>query len=224
MPAPLFPPARPGLALAVAVVMLVSLPAQAASNGLHLLPALGAAEPTPPSATLQPASPSGERPWVIQFLAGAGATVVAVPAGLYLGTLLGALTNNLVLAALPPLLFFAALPPLAVTWAEWLVGNLGAAGTARFQPAFWVALGVHVLAIVGAVAFGVSTVSFGTVAVLTLAEALLLPAAVTLTMRLTPGTPTVSPPTALAPLAPEPLPGREPMHRVPSVPLVAFAF
>jgi hypothetical protein len=219
MPAPLFPPARLGLALAVAVVLLVSLPAQASSPGLHLTPALGALEPTRAPAALQPASPSGEQPWTIQFLAGAGATVVAVPAGLYLGTLLGSLTNNLVLAALPPLLLFAALPPLAVTWAEWLVGNLGAEGRARFQPALWVALGVHVLAIVGAVAFGVSTLSFGTVAVLTLAEALLLPAAVTLTMRLTPG-----PPTALAPRAPEPLAGREPMPRVPSVPLVAFAF
>jgi hypothetical protein len=105
------------------------------------------------------------------------------------------------------------------------VGNLGAPGSARFQPAIWVALGVHVLAIVGAVAFGVATIDLGTVALFTLVEAVLLPSAVTLTMRLTGGE--ASPPaTALAPppRAPEPFPGREPLPRVPSVPLVAFAF
>jgi hypothetical protein len=78
-----------------------------------------------------------------------------------------------------------ALPPLAVTGAQWLVGNALQPGSVRFQPAVWVALGVHALAVTGAVLLGATVDDLGDAALFTLVEALVLPTAVTLTMRAT---------------------------------------
>jgi hypothetical protein len=183
----------------LALLLLLTLPARAAAQGPRLLPPVdpegaGAAGLLPP-------------PWPAQYLIGAGATVVAVPAGLLLGSLLGTLSNNLVLAALPGLVLFAVLPPLAVTLAEWLVGNHWAPGTAAFQPALWVAVGVHLAAMVVAIGLGVSSQSLTAVCLFTLAEALLLPGAVTLTMRLT-GRTATAPPRASTPGLPPALSGQ----------------
>lgn len=115
-------------------------------------------------------------------LAGAAATVVSVPGGLLLGSWVGTLSSNLYLAGLPSLLLFAALPPIAVTWAAWLAGNWITPGSARARPAVWVAIATHLAMMAGAIALGFSSHRLGDAALLTLAEALVLPAAVTLTI------------------------------------------
>lgn len=171
-------------AVALALLFLLTAPARAhaAEPRLLLTPDSAAASG---SLTETQATPSlAARPWPSQFLVGAGAAVVAVPGSLLLGSALGSLSNNLFLAALPSLVLFLALPPLAVTWAEWMFGNWDSPGSARFMPAIWIALGVHAAAMVGGIASGASYLNLGSMAILTLIEALVLPAVVTLSMRL----------------------------------------
>jgi hypothetical protein len=151
-----------------------------------------AARAAPGSARLLPEQPAAgmltENPmrWMaLELATGAGAAVVAVPATLALSAWVGSLSSNLVLAAAPAMVLLLALPPLAVAGAQWLVGNALHAGSARFQPAVWVALGVHVLAVTGAVLLGATVDRLGDAALFTLVEALVLPTAVTLTMRAT---------------------------------------
>jgi hypothetical protein len=55
----------------------------------------------------------------------------------------------------------------------------------RFQPAVWVTLGVHVLAVTGAVLLGATVQDARDAALFTLAEVVLLPTAGMLTMRAT---------------------------------------
>jgi hypothetical protein len=118
-----------------------------------------------------------------ELAAGAGAAVVAVPATLALSAWVGSLSSDLLLSAGPALVLLVALPPLAVVGVERWVGEALVPGSARLQPAVWAALGVHVLAVVGAVLLGTSVRDLGDAALFTLVEALVLPAAVTLTMR-----------------------------------------
>jgi hypothetical protein len=152
--------------------------------------------------------------------AGAGAALLATPVALWGAAGLGTLSNNLVLAAVPAVLLLAALPPLAVTLVELLVGNALAPGLARFQPAFWVALGTHVLAIAGGIALGLSVQRFGDVALFTLAEAVLLPVATTLTLNT--GTRSAPPSAALLPGAPGG--GGLPLPAAFSLPLLSTRF
>ncbi len=121
----------------------------------------------------------------LELATGMGAAVVAVPTTLALSAWVGTLSSNLVLAAAPAMLLLVALPPLAVAGAEWLVGNLRQPGRVRLQPAVWVALGVHVLAVTGAVLLGATVNDLGDAVLFSLVEAVVLPTAVTLTMRAT---------------------------------------
>ena len=156
------------------------------------------ARAAPESARLLPAGMRVEHPakWMaLELGTGAGAALVAVPATLALSAWVGSLSSNLVLAAAPAIVLLLALPPLAVTGAQWLVGNALQPGSVRFQPAVWVALGVHVLAVTGAVLLGATVDDLGDAALFTLVEALLLPTAVTLTLR------AVAPPEVFVPRA-----------------------
>ncbi len=167
----------PGVALALALVLLVApWTARAAPESARLLP-------EQPAAGMMTDNPL--RWMALELATGAGAAVVAVPATLALSAWVGSLSSNLVLAAAPAMVLLLALPPLAVTGAQWLLGNALGPGSVRFQPAVWVALGVHVLAVTGAVLLGGTVDRLGDAALFTLVEALVLPTAVTLTMRAT---------------------------------------
>jgi hypothetical protein len=172
----------PGVALALALVLLaVPLTSRAASESARLLPE---------SPVVRPMTDNPMRWMALELAAGAGAAVVVVPATLALSAWVGSLSSNLGWAAAPAMLLLVALPPLAVTGAQWLVGELLGPGSVRFQPAVWVALGVHVLAVTGAVLLGATVHDWRDAALFTLAEVVLLPTAVTLTMRATaPGVP-----------------------------------
>jgi len=231
---------RPARMIALALLVLLPVSAaHAASDSAHLLllPSDAVASGTFGTASASPATPTASpQPWTSQALVGAGATIVSVPVGLLLGTLWGGVSNNLLVAAIPSVILFAALPPLAVTWAEWLTGNWGAPGSVTFQPALWVALGVHLVATAVAIGLGVSSINLASVAIFTLIEAVLLPTAVTLTMRLT--APQAGAPAARAPVSPAVSPaavaeatlsslspGRAlALPRAPVLPVVAFDF
>jgi len=212
----------------LAVVLLIALPERALARA-SLLPNpevldSGAAASTPAALSLTKAPRAPPRV-TAQLLTGVGATVVSVPAGLMIGSWIGGLSNNLAIAAVPSLLFFLLLPPLAVTWTEWLTGNLIEPGSVTAQPAFWVALGAHLLASVGGIAFGVWSFNFGSLAVLTLIEALVLPAAVTLTMSLSRPPPQAPRVTRFEPPLLEGLSSHGvPTPHVPVLPVAAFAF
>lgn len=185
-------------ALPLALVLtLAALPADARPSGSPRLPSPSLLQ-APSLFLFQGASSAGAdalgtpgsadeglRPSLLAGEVGAGAVaaLLSVPATLWTATWLGGLSSNLFLAAVPPLVLLAVVPPLAVTLAEVLVGNALAPGQARFSPAFWVTLGTHVLAVAAGVALGLSTQRFGDVALFTLAEAVLLPTAATLTVN-----------------------------------------
>ena len=165
----------PALALAL-VLCVVPLTSRAAPESARLLP-------EQPASAMRVDNPVK---WMaLELATGAGAAVVSVPATLALSAWVGSLSSNLVLAAAPAMLLLVALPPLAVAGAQWFVGNLLQPGSVRLQPAVWVALGVHVLAVTGAVLLGATVDRLGDAALFTLVEALVLPTAVTLTMRAT---------------------------------------
>jgi len=74
-------------------------------------------------------------------------------------------------------------PPAAVAGAEWSVGSGILHRRTKFHPAVWAGVGVSALAVLFGALGGVWTdnkLSFG---LFTAAEALVLPAAVTLTMK-----------------------------------------
>lgn len=194
-------------ALALAALFL-ALPSQAAGDTPTLVP------------SLQPASsaPGNVKLFGAQFAAGAAATVVSVPAGLLLGSYLGTLSNNLIVAALPSLVLLAVLPPLAVVLAERWMGNWLSPGTTRVMPAMLVGLGVQILAIVAGVMTGVSIMNLGTIALFTLAEAIVLPGSVTLVNFLRHPAPA---PIVVFRQEPALLAG---LPSTPSAPLFAFAF
>ncbi len=119
-----------------------------------------------------------------EYLAGAVAGAITVPPMLLLGKKLGSLSSNWVTATLPPILLMAAVPPVAVAGAEWLVGRKLAPGT-RFHPAVWGAVGVNVLIMVVGSLTGAWAGDGLSLGLFTLGEALLMPAAVTVIMRVT---------------------------------------
>jgi hypothetical protein len=175
----------PGAALALALMLLVvPTVSRAAPESARLLPEAGAA------------GMHADNPmkWMaLELAAGAGAAVVAVPATLALSAWVGSLSSDLGWAAAPAMVLLLALPPLAVAGVQTWVGNLLRPGSARFQPAVWVGLGVHALAVVGAVLLGASAHNLGDAALFTVTEALLLPVAMSLTMRATAPVPLQSP-------------------------------
>jgi hypothetical protein len=121
----------------------------------------------------------------VAFLAGAVCSVVAVPAALVAGSVLGSLPQNLILAALPPLLVAGLLPPLAVAGGEWLLQDW----LVDDPGSFWIAWGsttlVHVGALIGGGLLGVSTTELPALATLVAAEGLLLPLTATTALTLT---------------------------------------
>ncbi len=182
----------PGAALTLALMLLVlPLTSRAAPESARLLPE------RPESAGVMTDNPV--RWMALELATGAGAAVVAVPATLALSAWVGSLSSNLVLAGAPALVLLLMLPPLAVTGVQWLVGNLLQPGSVTFQPAVWVGLGVHVLAVVGAIALGATVDRLGDAALFTLVEALVLPTAVALTLRATSPVAPSSAPRALEP-------------------------
>jgi hypothetical protein len=129
----------------------------------------------------------------LELAAGAGVAVVAVPTTLAVSAWVGSLSSELGWAAAPAMLLLVALPPLAVTGAQWMLGEVLQPGSVRFQPAAWVTLGVHVLAVTGAVLLGATVHDARDAALFTLAEVVLLPTAGMLMMRATaPGVPPTS--------------------------------
>lgn len=200
-----------GLGLVLALAVLWVAPSARAESGPRLLPELES-----PSG-----APSPMKWMAMEFAVGAGAAVVSVPVALLAGAGLGSLSSNLVLAAAPALLLFLALPPLAVAGLEAWLGNRLSPGRGLFRPAIWVALAVHALVMGAAIGLGASAFNLGDVVLLTLAEAVALPAAVTLTMHLSrPSTPPPPPPTLEAP---HPARG-EARSKALTVPLLAFNF
>ncbi|WP_375768987.1 hypothetical protein NR798_46200 [Archangium gephyra] len=170
----MFPLRADAWALALALVLwMVPMTSRAEPEPLRLLPSAGMMREQPLRWT------------ALELGTGAGAALVSVPATLALSAWVGTLSPDLVLAAAPAMVLLLALPPLAVTGTQWLVGNALQPGSVRFQPAVWVALGVHVLAVTGAVVLGATVDDLGDAALFTLVEALVLPTAVTLTMRAT---------------------------------------
>lgn len=199
-----------GLGVALVLALLLAAPSARAENGPRLMP------------ELEPASASSPMKWMaLEFAVGAGAAVVSVPVALLAGSGVGSLSSNLVLAAGPALLLFVALPPLAVAGLEAWFGNRLSPGRGLFRPAIWVALAVHALTMGAAIAMGASARNWGDVALLTLAEAVALPATVTLTMHLSRPSSPPPPPQALE----APHPARDAARsKALSVPLVAFNF
>lgn len=164
--------------------------------------------------------PAGPGLMSYELLAGVGAALLLTPASLALGSWLGSLSSDLVMAALPALLTVALVPPLGVTLVEWLVGERTQSGGIRIQPAVWIAGAAQVLLMVGAIAAGLSTGELLEASLFTLVDALILPATVTLGSRLTAPAP-ARPDAGLPPrAAPDPsLAGPRLM-----VPVLAFTF
>jgi hypothetical protein len=104
--------------------------------------------------------------------------VFVVPLSLRAGMWVGTLSAHMVQAVVPALLVFAVLPPLAVMGAEraWRL-RLGEVST-RLGVRLGLAVGAQVLVLVGAIGLGASARRLGDTVVLTLVEALVLPAVV----------------------------------------------
>jgi hypothetical protein len=118
------------------------------------------------------------------LLAAGGATAVAVPTGLLLGTLWGSVPSNLFLAALPSVLLFAALPPLAVTSVLWWVDReLGA--SRRWWPVALAATGAHLAVLTGGILLGASTRNPGSAVAFALADITAVTGAALLAYRFT---------------------------------------
>jgi CubicO group peptidase (beta-lactamase class C family) len=103
------------------------------------------------------------------------AAIGVVPLSLLVGRWVGALSSNVVLAALPALLIVLIVPPLGVVGAQaWLGRSLGLARSSRWGRTVGLAVGVHLVVVVGAVWMGASARRVGDAALLTLVEAVVL--------------------------------------------------
>lgn len=185
----------PGMRTLLPMLALMLIAAPALAEGLHSGSGAPAFEPRsdmqlPPEQGGSIAEPeeartprSGPKLVAVQFGAGAAAAAISVPLTLWGASAVGTLSNNLFGAALPSLLMLWVLPPLAVTLAEVLVGNAFGAD-AKLFPALWAALGTQLVAIVGGVLLGLYAGNPTHVALFTLGEAILLPAATTLVLGL----------------------------------------
>lgn len=120
-----------------------------------------------------------------QYAAGAAVSLVAVPASVGAGTMLGRASNDLVVAALPAALTFMAVPTFGVTLAEVHVGNVLAPGSARLSPAIFAALGVDLAALALGAVGGVSTRDPVGLTLFTVATSVVMPGFVTLTLHFT---------------------------------------
>lgn len=108
---------------------------------------------------------------------GAAATAFSVPLTVAIASRVGLLSASLVGAAVPALLTLLFVPPLVITGAMWLFANLAGDGGFRFHPAIWASLGTHLVAVVAAGLLGAAANQPGDMILLTLSEAVLVPAA-----------------------------------------------
>jgi hypothetical protein len=145
--------------------------------------ASGAASSTPESVELTPKQVKEPIPYGYQFGAGAVAAVIFVPVSFKLAEVLGNLSNNLVGAAIPTLLCIGLIPPIAITLAEWLVGNWNTPGRYRFWPSFFANLVVNGVSLAVAANWGLSIGVFERVVLYTIVQAVIEPAGTTLLMR-----------------------------------------
>lgn len=129
-------------------------------------------------------APQARSATFLQLGVGAATAAVAVPASLWLGSLIGVAFPSLLASALPALLLLAVVPPLAVVAATVWASERFAGAHFHLQPALWITAAVHVATLVVAGFFGVSMGSLLSIALLTGVECLLLPAATTLTLQL----------------------------------------
>lgn len=150
--------------------------------------------------------PSLQPPLGSQLLVGAAAAAVSVPASMFLASWYGTMPRNLYAALVPTTLFFLVAPPLAVVGAEWLLAKRTGAEM-RFVPTWLVTTGLHLGAMLGAIALGASTRDLGQAALFTALEVVLLPTAATLTARMMGPKDRSSPPETVLPAArPETMP------------------
>lgn len=194
---------------------LSSAAAASAALLLALAADARAADPEAPSSDPALTAPAEARPvLLVQVGSGVVAAAVTVPASMALGAWVGTLSGS-TLSALPALLIAAVVPPVAVTLSAWLTGNWGGPERFRLNPAIWVTTGVSVASMVAAGFLGLNANEPGRVALYTAAQAVLLPAAAVGTLQWT-----AAPPPAQAALSP----GEPRLPKVPSVPVVQFAF
>ncbi len=109
---------------------------------------------------------------------GAATTAVSLPLTLALSTYLGSKGNHMN-AAIPALLSVLVLPPLFTMAGQWWMGNRLQKDSSRVFPAVLAAYGVHLLVLTAAILGGATTHDLGDASLLTLAEAVLMPAAIT---------------------------------------------
>ncbi|MDY7231392.1 hypothetical protein [Hyalangium rubrum] len=116
------------------------------------------------------------------FAVGVAAALVTVPLALGLGIWVGSLSSKTLVAAPSALLGVWVLPPLAVVAAEAWQGRRQESGRTRVGVPLAAALGVQLLVLMGAVLVGASAHVLGDAMLLTLVEAVLLPAVVSRTV------------------------------------------
>lgn len=118
----------------------------------------------------------------LQFAIGAAATLVTVPAGIFLGEALGGVSNNYIVAALPAVLSWLLIPPVAATLAEWWGGNHFAEGSTHLAPAIFAGVGANLLVVVGSILLGVNARNAVHLILVTLISAAIIPTAITSAM------------------------------------------
>lgn len=119
-----------------------------------------------------------------QLVCAGGSALVAMPVAMLAGSLVGTLSNDLVLAAVPALLVYLLVPPAAAAFAARTVGQ----GSAVMDPGFWkpfgVGVAVHVAITAAAVLlFGTSSRGYVGAALLSIVDAAALAPSVTFTMN-----------------------------------------
>lgn len=160
----------------VVAMLCISAPALAQDPGGPL----GSGPTVPVTDYTEPTTRAPEEPW--HFVGtglgvGAAATAFTLPLTVALASRVGLLSASLIGAAVPALLTLVFVPPLVITGAMWLFANLAQDGGFRFHPAIWAALGTHLAAVVVAGLWGAAANQPGDMILLTLSEALLVPAA-----------------------------------------------
>lgn len=125
------------------LVVLLSVPVHASSA--RLLPADGAV-----STALTPT------PWTLHLGISTAASVLAVPAGLYLASVVGSLSNALLWSALPSLLVMGLFAPTVTTLTAWLYGNWEGGNRFPFLSAWGASVLVNALALIAGGFLGLS--------------------------------------------------------------------
>jgi len=140
---------------------------------------LGAGPLVPSEPEKPPLTQAPEEAWHFTgagFGIGAAAAAFTVAPTVFLAGQLGTLSSGLIGAAVPGLLTLLFVPPLITTLAIWTFANLTEGGF-RFHPAIWAGLGAHLVVVVVAGLLGAAANQPGDMILLTLADAVLVPAA-----------------------------------------------